>query len=139
MTRRKQRAEQAGDDFLPEAELEVLACLHDLGEAEASELRVRMEPYRPMTHASMVTLLKRLEARGLVTHRKADRGKAFVYTATRDARETYQSVIERLLERVFRDKRLEMVASLFDAKAPTEKELGELRDLVDSLQKRKRK
>ena len=58
----------------PRAELDVLGCLWQHGRATARELREAMGGYRPMTHGSMVTLLKRLEAKGLVTKRKGPVG-----------------------------------------------------------------
>ena len=49
--RRKPRspATRAEAAFLPEAELEVLACLHHLAQAEASEIRAALEKQRGFT------------------------------------------------------------------------------------------
>ncbi len=133
--RRKPRSPETGPDaaFLPEAELEVLACLHHLGQAEASEVRIALEKHRPMTHASVVTLLRRLEGRRLVSRRKADVGKAYVYFATEEPERTYRSVVERVAARVFNDDRIGLVSSLFGKKPPTAKELERLQALVDQL------
>jgi BlaI family transcriptional regulator, penicillinase repressor len=135
MSRRKQRSARASGDEapLPEAELEVLACLHRYGELEARELREHMAGYRPMAHPSMMTLLKRLEDRGLVTRRRAPTGKAFIYSATEEAAATYRGVVRRLLERVFGNDSLMLVSSLFDVKEPTRREVDELRALLDDL------
>src|SRR5262245_9936045 len=134
MSRRKQRSAQApGDDLIPEAELEVLSCLHRYGDLEARQIRERMADYRPMAHPSMMTLLKRLEERGLVTRRRAPAGKAFLYSATEEAAATYRGVVKRLLERVFGNDSLMLVSSLFDVKEPTRREVDELRSLLDEL------
>ena len=89
MTARR-RADQGGTHLserkIPEAELDVLACLQRSGEATAREIGAALRGYRPMAHGSVVTLLKRLEAKSLVTKRKADAGKAFVYRPTRGVR-----------------------------------------------------
>ena len=119
---------------LPEAELDVLARLHELGEAEASEIRSRLEPIRPLSHASVMTLLTRLEAKGLVTRRKADRGKAFVFSATRSPEETHQNVVGRVLERVFLDDPVALVSSLFGARPPSAEELDRMAQIVESMQ-----
>lgn len=135
--RRRPRSPAATPEaaFLPEAELEVLAVLHRLGEAEASHIRTALQPRRPMTHASVLTLLGRLERRSLVDRRRADTGKAFVYFATRQPEQTYRSVIRRVAERVFLDDRIGLVSSLFGGKPPTEDEIGRLRALVDGLER----
>ncbi|MGZ5444726.1 MAG: BlaI/MecI/CopY family transcriptional regulator [Thermoanaerobaculia bacterium] len=139
--RRKSRSPESdpSGDFVPEAELEVLAALHEHGEADAVTLRASLAPYRPLGHASVVTLLRRLEARGLVDRRKADSGKAFVYFPTHEARETYRGILDRMLRRIFRDRPVSLVASLFDARKPSAKEIDELRSLLDEVaRKRKR-
>ncbi|HEU4520573.1 MAG TPA: BlaI/MecI/CopY family transcriptional regulator [Thermoanaerobaculia bacterium] len=133
MIRRKSRT-TGSDDFLPEAELEVLAVLHEQGEAEAAAIRDALAPYRRLTHASVATLLRRLEDRGLVTRRKADSGRAFVYSATRKAAGTQRGIIERMLQRIFRDRPVSLVASLFEVRTPDENEIAELRSLLDSME-----
>ena len=117
----------------PEAELELLACLHRLGEAEASALRAALGSQRPMSHASVVTLLRRLEGKKLVSRRKADSGKAFVYFATARPEDTYRSVTDRVAERIFQDDRVGLVSSLFGGRPPSRDELERLRELVDRL------
>jgi len=120
-------------ESLPEAELEVLARLQEVGEAQASEIRQRLQPLRPLSHASVMTLLGRLQAKGLVTRRKAEVGKAFVFSPTRKAREAYRDVVGRLLERVFANDPVALVSSLFGAKQPTAEELARLEALVERL------
>lgn len=137
--RRRARASEAApsEQMLPEAEMEVLAVLHARGEAGAAEIREVLEPYRPMSHASVLTLLGRLETKGLVTRRKSGEGKAFAYTASRSAGPIHRKLLRRLLRRIFADDSVTLVASLFDAKRPTERELSEIRRLLDDLEKRR--
>jgi predicted transcriptional regulator len=132
-------ASRKSGDFVPEAELEVLAALDEHGEADAMTLRASLAPYRPLSHASVVTLLRRLEARGLVDRRKADSGKAFVYFPTREARETFREILDRMLTRIFRDRPVSLVASLFDVRKPSAKEIDELRSLLDDIQRKKKR
>jgi predicted transcriptional regulator len=136
MVRRKSRSPEAPPDagLLPEAELELLAFLHTHGEADPGAVREAVRTFRPLSHSSVVTLLRRLEARGLVVRRKAPAGKAFLYRATREAGSTYRSVLARLVKRVFRGDRVSLVSTLFDVRKPTEAEIAELQDLVDRLQ-----
>jgi predicted transcriptional regulator len=122
-------------ELLPEAELEVLACLHEHGPAEATAVRAALRRFRPLSHASVVTLLLRLQAKGFVSRRKADAGKAYVYAATRSAGSTQRRVLGRLLQRVFGNDPVSLVSSLLAARSPTAAEVAALRRLVDDLEK----
>jgi BlaI family penicillinase repressor len=137
--RRKSRSPEAdgSGDFLPEAELEILAALHEQGEADAATLRAALAPYRPLSHASVATLLGRLESRGLVDRRKGESGKAFVYFPTGAARETYRGILDRMLTRIFRDRPVSLVASLFDVRKPSESEIEELRSLLEKISRKR--
>lgn len=140
MVRRTQRSAEntSKEHILPEAELEVLATLHALGEVDAVSVLAAMKRFRPMTHASMATLLKRLEAKGLVSRRKGDVGKAFVYRATVKPNSTYRSVLRRMVERLFHGEPLAMVSALFDARPPTADEIDELRRMVNDLSEKRK-
>jgi len=118
---------------LPDAELEVLACLWRRGEATARELREVMAEYRPMTHGAMMTLLKRLELKRLVTHRKGPVGKAFLYTPSHNPEPMYRRILRDLRERIFGGSGVSLVTSLFQGAPPTAEELDALQALLDEL------
>lgn len=123
-------------DNLPDAELEVMACLWQKGSATVRDLRHAMAHYRPMTHGSMATLLKRLETKHLVSKKKAPVGKAFVYEPTRGPRPAYRRIMRDLCERIFGGSGLTMVSSLFETRPPSLKELDELQTLLNTLRAR---
>lgn len=120
----------------PDAELEVLACLRRLKKATAREVKDAVSEYRPMAHGSVLTLLKRLESRSLVTKKKGTTGKAFVYRPTRLAESTYNKVLTQLLHRVFAGDSVALVASLFERKLPDPQELADLQQLLDELKEK---
>lgn len=138
--RRKARSEDASpkEQILPEAEMEVLAVLHARGEADARQVREALAAFRPMSHASVLTLLGRLEAKELVTRRKGEVGKAFVYAAARSPKPMYRSLLRRVVRRIFSNDPAQLVASLFDAKPPNADELRQIRELVEAMEKEKR-
>lgn len=124
------------DDQLPDAELEVMACLWQLREATARQVREAMLAYRPMAHTSVVTLLGRLEAKGLVKRAKGPVGKAFVYSPLRRPGKTYRRVIGNVLQRIFGGNGPALVASLFETQPPTPAEVDELQRLLDQLRQK---
>ena len=121
---------------LPDAELEVLACLGRLGEASARNIREEMAAYRPMVHASVTTLLKRLEAKGLVSKRKGPTGKAFLFKPVQQPAHTYREVVGDLVQRVFGGSGIALVTSLFETNPPTLAEIDELEEILRERRKK---
>ncbi len=118
---------------IPTAELEVLACLRQMEQATAREIRERMHAYRPMAHGSVVNLLKRLEAKKLITKKKGSVGKAFVYRPLAATAGIYENLLNRLLNRVFGGDSLALVSSLFETRPPDSRQLEELEKLLEEL------
>ncbi len=123
---------------VPTAELEVLACLRQMQQATAREIRERMHPYRPMAHGSVMNLLKRLEAKKLVSKKKGPVGKAFLYRPTAATGSIYGNLLDRLLNRIFGGDSMALVASLFETKPPDDRQLEKLEQLLDELREKRR-
>ena len=117
---------------LPEAELDLLAELRRAGETRAADLRRGLLPRRPMAHGSVLTLLGRLEAKGLVTRRKGDAGKAYLYAATPRAERAIHDLVSRWVQRLFARDRTAFVASLLDKEPPSADEIQRLERMLDS-------
>jgi predicted transcriptional regulator len=122
---------------VPEAELEVLACLHRRGETTAREIREDLWAQRPMAHGTVLTLLSRLERRGLVSRRKGPVGKAFLYVPTRQPSATVRPLLRRLVNRLFDGNPVDLVASLFETRPPSARELEDLQKLLSDLKKKR--
>lgn len=133
--RRKPRSPDAdaSEIQLPEAELEVLAALRELEEASVADVREYVGRFRPMSHASVSTLLKRLGQKQLVRRRKADQGKAFLYSAADEAAAPLGREVNRVLQRLFGGDSGSLVASLLGQHRPDQQELERLKGLVDDL------
>lgn len=124
------------EDRVPDAELDVLACLWNDGESTARGIRDRLGEARPMAHASVVTLLNRLEKKGWIQRRKGTVGKAFLYKASRKPDGIARRLIRDLLHRVFANDGPRLVASVFETAPPTRDEVKELRKLLDELERK---
>ena len=138
MSRFRVRAAPSRGGPPPEAELEVLACLRERGELDARTVGEILQATRPLTHSSVATLLKRLEAKGLVERRPAPVGKAFLYRASRRSGAAVDSALRRLVGRVFGGDRLTVVSTLYESASVSDDELAALRRLVDELHGRGR-
>jgi predicted transcriptional regulator len=114
-----------------------LACLWREADLTAAEIRQRLAAYRPMSHASVLTLLKRLAAKNLVARAKAATGKAHVYRATRRPDPTYRRVLGRLVQRLFGGSRVAMVASLLDIGRVSPEDIQEMKELLRQLESKR--
>ncbi len=122
---------------LPAAELDVLTQLRKAKEATAAEIGAALATQRPMAHGSVATLLGRLEAKGLVTRRRAPTGKAFLYRPSARAEGALRGVFERVVARLFGEDRVFFVASLLESKPPTLAEIDRLQGLLSDLRTRR--
>ena len=121
---------------LPDAEMEVMACLWQYGESRAKDIQGLMKEFRPLAHCSVLTLLKRLETRGLVTKEKGPIGKAFIFKPVHKPNPAYRLIVKDLMKRVFRGNKLALVSSLFETQKMKKEELKELRKLLKQLQEK---
>ena len=111
-----------------------MACLHEFGEVEVAEIRRALARFRPLSHASVSTLLRRLERRGLVARRKGPVGKSLLWSALPSAQTTYRGLLARLLDRVFAGDPVRLVSSLVSSRRLSTEELRRLRSIVDELE-----
>ncbi|MEX2120928.1 MAG: BlaI/MecI/CopY family transcriptional regulator [Pirellulales bacterium] len=124
---------------LPDAEMDVMASLWKSGPATAREVREALAKRRPLAHSSVCTLLKRLEAKGLVARHKAKTGKAFVYSAAVQPTGTSRRLLSDLLDRMFGGSGVALVASLLETRPPSHDELDQLEALLNELRQNQRR
>lgn len=124
---------------LPDAELDVMSCLWTNGAATAREIRESLEARRPMAHATVCTLLRRLEEKRCVSREKSGVGKSFRYKATIRQSGPAKRMLDRLLDRAFAGDGVALVASLLETRPPSEEEIDELERLLSDLKKKKKR
>jgi BlaI family penicillinase repressor len=90
------------DPALSKRERQIMDALYALGEANATDIRGRMD--EPPTRTAVRTILSILEAKGHVAHRKV--GRNYVYRARRTRQRVGKSALRRVLD-VFFDGSLE--------------------------------
>ena len=83
--------------ILTELQQAVMEVIWSGGEATAEQVREGLLPAHPLKDSSVRTVLRRLEARGYLSHRVA--GKTFVYRAELPPQGVAASAVRRIIDR----------------------------------------
>jgi predicted transcriptional regulator len=112
-------------------ELDVLKALWALGSGSVRDVHRRMCPGNELAFNTVQTLLRIMEEKGLIRHRR--QGRTFIYEPiySRDR------VTARLLHRVFDGALDQVVLSLLQATDATEEDLRSLERMIADARKRK--
>jgi predicted transcriptional regulator len=108
----------------------ILGVLSASGPLTAEAVRERIAPKHPLKDSTVRTLLRRLEARGLVSH--SVEGKVFVYRAEASPRGVAARAVERLIKNFWSGSAEEFLAGLVDEKVLSAAELERLAKKVRS-------
>jgi predicted transcriptional regulator len=94
--------------FLTVQELELMRIVWDLGEASVTQVRQRYLSEHKLAYTTVMTVLSRLEKKGMLRQRKV--GKAFFYSAAHSRTEVAEVAVATLA-RIFFDGSEESMAS----------------------------
>jgi predicted transcriptional regulator len=114
-----------------DSEMTVLAALLEKGEATGAELYVDLEKSHSWAHSTVVTFLRRLEAKGLVSHSRPRGERAFVFKPTRKARSLRRRAVGDLIDRLFGGNPLPLLSSLLEEGRLEEGQIRELRTMIE--------
>jgi BlaI family transcriptional regulator, penicillinase repressor len=119
-----------GSEQLTELQLSVMKALWDIGEGTVADVLSAMaSDERDLAPTTVATLLQRLHKQGWVAHRK--HGRQFVYRAAVERKEAAQGVLHRVLRGFFGGKVSLLAAQLLETEKLSQKELAELKKLID--------
>lgn len=115
---------------LGKLELRIMQVLWSGGPAAARQITdaVNAGAARPVAHSTVQTLLRKMEAKGAVTHEEADR--VFVFRPCFSEEEVTRSATGDLLSRVFQGSASALVAHLLKREDVSSEERARLRALV---------
>lgn len=82
---------------LPRREREIFEILVNAGEATAADVRKAMSD--PPSHSAVRTMLARLEAKGLVSHRSVD--QTYVYRSVPQASKVRENALQQMVKTFF--------------------------------------
>ncbi|HYD52979.1 MAG TPA: BlaI/MecI/CopY family transcriptional regulator [Gemmatimonadaceae bacterium] len=122
------------DLHLTQRELDIMSVLWELGEATVTEVRERVDP--SLAYTSVSTMIRMLEMKGYVSHRRGE-GKTHVYYPTIDAETAGESALGRLLDKIYGGSPIRLLAHLVEQRRLSDDELTRMRSLLEGTPKRK--
>jgi predicted transcriptional regulator len=112
-------------------ELEILKVLWEDGPGSVRGVHRRLQAQEPeLAYNTVQTLLRLMEAKGLVRHEPE--GRTFIYTA----RFTRDESTSRFLDRVFDGEASQLVQSLLRSERVSAAELDEIQALIDAARRK---
>jgi predicted transcriptional regulator len=108
----------------------ILNALWARGPASADEVREALLPKHPLKDSSIRTLLRRLEARGYVTH--SVEGKGFVYRAAVRPRRMAALAVQQIIQRFCSGSVEQFLLGMVDEKVLSAEEIQRLARKVRS-------
>jgi len=124
------------DLHLTQRELDIMSVLWDLGEATVTEVRDRVDP--DLAYTSISSMIRTLEMKGYVSHRRGE-GKTHVYFPVIDSETAGESVLGRVLDKVYGGSPIKLLAHLMEQHRLSDRELSRMRELLKRAPKRRKK
>jgi predicted transcriptional regulator len=119
-------------DPLGETEMEILNIVWDLGEASVSDVRERILKYRKVAYTTVMTIMKNLADKDYLKYRKD--GLSYIYSAAVNPDKVRYSLIDRLVDKVFKGSPTDLVQTLVKNENLSEEERREIKNMIDKLE-----
>ena len=119
---------------LGELQLAIARILWERGEATVADVHQALEPERGLAFSTIATMLRKMEAKGVVAHRKD--GRQFVYRPAVEPEDVTRTMVSELVDRVFGGDATALVSHLL---TESDGEPGDLERLTREVEQRRRK
>ena len=119
---------------LTQRELDIMSVLWDLGEATVTQVRDRVDP--DLAYTSISTMIRTLEMKGFVSHRRGE-GKTHVYSPAIDPETAGASALSRVLDKIYGGSPIKLLAHLVEQRRLSSSELERMRALLKKRAKKK--
>ena len=127
---RKQKTHRLGD-----LQLKIMKVLWQRNECTVGEVFDIVGKERDLAYTTIATMLRKMEARGLVAHRVD--GRTFIYRAAIDAHSITSNMSEHLLDRLFEGSLSDLVSHLLSTREVSRAELAKIEKLIAERKKAK--
>jgi predicted transcriptional regulator len=125
----KSRIHRLGD-----LQLKIMKVLWNREEATVAQVIEGIENHADLAYTTVATMLRKMEARGLVAHRAE--GRSFLYRAKVAAADVSRSMADHLVDRLFEGSLLDVVNHLLTTREVSGEELRQLEKLIAERRKR---
>ena len=119
---------KTGIHRLGDLQLRIMKVLWASGEATVADVHKALGEESGLAYTTIATMLRKMEARGLLEHRLAER--SFVYRAAVEAEAVSRGMADHLLERLFEGSLADMVRHLLSNREVSREELSKLEQLI---------
>lgn len=126
----KRRIHRLGD-----LQLRIMKVLWERGEATVAGVHEALPDGRGLAYTTVATMLRKMEGRGLVSHRVD--GRSFIYSAKVAEEEVSRGMADHLVDRLFAGSLTDVVTHLLSTREVSREELNALEKLI-AERKRKR-
>src|SRR5262245_38119414 len=113
---------------LGDLQLRIMKVLWAQGEASVANVLQTVGPSGELAYTTVATMLRKMEARGLVAHRIE--GRSFIYRAKAKEDEVTRSMADHFVERLFEGSLTEVVSHLLNSREVSKDELETLEQLI---------
>lgn len=112
--------------------MEILHHVWELGEATVAQVRERILNDRKVAYTTVMTIMKNLNDKGFLKYYKD--GNTYVYSARIEPEQVQSNLVSGLIDKVFKGSTSALVQTLVKGENISEKELKELRDMIDNME-----
>lgn len=115
-------------------QLAIMRLLWEQGEMTIAELQESLAAETRLAYSTVATVVSRMEKKGLVTHRDADR--VYYYRAVVSQEDAGQTMVGEFVDRIFGGRPSELVNHLLDSDQVDSRELQRIKALVSAHERR---
>jgi predicted transcriptional regulator len=119
---------------LGDLQLSILQALWERGEATVGQVLESLGGGRVLAYTTVATMLRKMEARGLLAHR--EEGRSFVYRPRVAAQDVSRSMGDHFVNRLFEGSLTEAVSHLLATREVSLEELNQLEKLIREKRRR---
>jgi predicted transcriptional regulator len=118
---------------LARRERQIMDVIFQLGEATVGEVLERLPD--PPSYSSVRTIIRKIEAKGLLTHRQD--GKRYVYRAKQSRETASRTALQKLMDVFFSGSAPDTVAAIMDVSAKTldPEDLDRISNIIEQARK----
>lgn len=116
-------------------ELQIMNVVWSRGKTTVHEVRDELSDGRKPAYSTILTMMRKLEAKGYLKHEVDDR--TYVYAPTISRRAVRHSLLGDLVDRLFEGSSSLLLTSLVEQNRITDQELREIQELVKKRSVRK--